>query len=512
MCLQKNALDGRPYLPEDCLDRILRAEIITYQLEYAEVSKQLSDPDVNILVEYIIREAGRVFLILTKLGWSSRIVGFKERGFTDADLPISVSHQWEAPYDVIIFPREGLAHKAFEEWAEDNSDIDDFANIQWSFMAPVLTARESIWFSEKTILPIADKGEEKQGGFSKVTKVMFHPAHIEKALNPSLKMALKESVWDLNDKASHSNTADVFISEFEALDKMRDLNHDHLIKYVTNFVVYPKLYIVLPWAEAGNLRSFWFEDNKARTNPEFITWVLEQLAGLFDGISKMHSKECIHGDLTPENLLLFPQHEARPRIVVADFGLARVYSLKTAARKAANQHTKTIWKTPLYEPPEFEDPASGQPFSRSKSNDMWQMGCISLEFLIWLLWGPAACTTFFQNNLKAGKFWINTTPKTVHPEVLTTIQWMKAGDFRCGENTVGGDLLLLVEKLLVVETEGKDCRANSTDALEEVTGIHQKARQIPSYVQDCGLVPNDVSSGLKWSRLPPGFLKSRRAV
>ncbi len=284
-----------------------------------------------------------------------------------------------------------------------------------------------------------------------------------KALKTSQFMALKESIWDWDNDVRQLDYFAMFRAEDKVLTIMRDLKHDHLIEYVTSFTISFTHFLVFPWADAGNLREFWFQDDDRRTSPECITWFIEQLTGLFDGIKELHSKCCMHGDIKPENLLLFPQHGTWPRIVISDFGLARAPILPTIVRKANNEHTKTTWRTPMYEAPESEDPESKDLFSPRSSHDIWQIGCVSLELLIWLLWGQAQGLALFSNLLANAPFWKvssdipipSTSPrKIVHPSVLATMQWLRKQDFRCAEQTAVGDILhLIMRKLLEVELD-----------------------------------------------------------
>jgi serine/threonine protein kinase len=137
-----------------------------------------------------------------------------------------------------------------------------------------------------------------------------------------------------------------------------------------------------------------------------------------------------------------------------------------------------------YEPPEFEDPESTGPQPRSRAYEIWSMGCVSLEMLIWLLWGHAKGLVVFNHKFPSESFWrvssqrtspSNSPRKKVHPAVSDAIQWMQELDFRCREGTAIGDLLSLIKnRLLVIQTNGENCRAKSREVLDELVQINQK--------------------------------------
>ncbi|KIW29998.1 uncharacterized protein PV07_05779 [Cladophialophora immunda] len=346
------------------------------------------------------------------------------------------------------------------------------------FLSPIL-GRDTESLEWGSILPIAETQEERLGGFSKVTKVRFHEMHITPHLKVNQKVALKVSTFDVDDEVDKEGILEMFQKEIEVLKIMRELDDDHLIKFVTSFSLPGDIFIVFPWAEAGNLRDLWFrEDGGQRMSPSRI---LEQLRGVFNGISKIHAKDCVHGDLKPENLLLFPEPGTSPlgtrlQIVVADFGLATVYENPTAVRRVNQQFTKTVWRTPDYEAPEFED-SHPQDIVRSRSFDIWQMGCISLEFLIW--WhGGCTGLSDFHNKIPNEKFWKETSDdaslsrvdrRGVHPVVLEAMQKMRASVYFWNSKQ-GAFLSYIQEQLIVAENNGKK-RPESSKVVERIDQI-----------------------------------------
>lgn len=244
--------------------------------------------------------------------------------------------------------------------------------------------------------------------------------------------------------------------EADVLKMMRDLRCPHLIQAIAYYERDQQHFFIFPWADKGNLRSYW-GSKSPETEPLYLKWVFSQLAGLAEAIKLFHKQlNCRHGDLKPENILCFDGggDEENPygRLVITDFGLARIHKDVTQNRIEA---TSTRGATILYAPPEFN---SNEP--RSRRYDIWSLGCMYLEFVIWLIWGNDSLESFLEGI--NGPFYINYAGKSqVHTNVGMWVQAIR-DDPRCGKGTAVDRLIdLIISKMLVV--------AVSVDAAGEST-------------------------------------------
>lgn len=300
---------------------------------------------------------------------------------------------------------------------------------------------------------------------------------------------------------------DRYGKELEVLDIIRKIKHGHLINAIAAYTRGSDRCFVFPWAEGGNLRKFWENHNNDVRDHDLMSWIVEQLSGIFGGLRTLHywdkNLNCRHGDLKPENILLFHEIDGqrisgRGILVVADLGLTKFHSEATKLRRLP---TGTLTGTQRYEPPEteYERGATGQP--RSRLYDMWSMGCIVLECIIWLLYGFNELNRF---NKKIEKFWeIRGDQRQINNEVK---RWMQhiGKDPRCGEYTAVRDLLGLVWKRLLVvniktqdpgqtededakEDQDPDYRAYSKETETWLLNVHQRARQGRNYLCDSQL-------------------------
>jgi serine/threonine protein kinase len=284
--------------------------------------------------------------------------------------------------------------------------------------------------------------------------------------------------------------------EAKALAKTNTINHDHILKCIAAIRRGDKRYFVFPWADGDSLREYWNSIPKQNPNAELVLRAIQQLRGLADALDRLHNyteperarrendpsltepasgvprvqvldenDETIrpleasavssirHGDLKPENILRFTTAEsALGTLKIADMGLAKQHVLATQHRKHL---TSTRYGTVQYEPPEA---VTNGP--RSRLYDVWSMGCIALEFIIWLLHGNDALLTFYEqltDNAQQTCRYYKLTDRQgakiaeIHPVVLQWIDNIKANDPECSKNSAINDLVDLVrDKLLVV--------------------------------------------------------------
>jgi serine/threonine protein kinase len=254
-------------------------------------------------------------------------------------------------------------------------------------------------------------------------------------------------------------------TEVQALETIRDLNHKHLVKAVAYYTKGKSHCIVFPWARWGNLRDIWCKD-PPKLDRRFLQWVFTQLCGLADAIKTLHhshqEKSLRHGDMKPENILCFddPDKEQSEDIyscilIIADVGLSRSHDKLTEVRKGA---TRTKSGTIKYEPPETELQPN-EP--RSRRYDVWSLGCIYLEFMIWLLYGHEELEHFRDDLNSLGEnvrfYIVEEDPSTrrrtarLNSVVQKWVDWIKK-DKRCPNQTAIRRLLdLIVGRLLVAD-------------------------------------------------------------
>lgn len=257
--------------------------------------------------------------------------------------------------------------------------------------------------------------------------------------------------------------------EAEAHIKIRALDHDNIIEFIAAVEKGTKRYLLFQWAEEGNLRNFWSANRRPTLSSAFVRDVVSQIRGLADALDAMHGgKESFrHGDLKPENILCVTRlapvkgRVNMPQLKISDLGLAKRHMVATEMRPPTSQRCTTT----RYEPPEVMKsilPLVHSMGGRSRRYDMWSLGCVILETVVWLLFGNEKLEKFNREIVDENgqqNHWFQrkkqgSAKAVVHRHVRGTIAALLR-DQECVGHTAIGDLVRIVkDKLLVVELGG----------------------------------------------------------
>ncbi|KAK7427792.1 hypothetical protein QQZ08_005730 [Neonectria magnoliae] len=300
------------------------------------------------------------------------------------------------------------------------------------------------------------------------------------------------------------NVRTAWESEAGALDQINQLHNKHLIRRTGAFRTDKNYYIMFEWANGGTLRDVWQRQNVDYTalNGHRIMQVLEQLHGLAKALSKLHNKvnnkqrhedapgplaraETIlpspslnvpkvqlqvdsenrdnigeehwrHGDLKPDNILLFKDDTSTwlGTLKIADLGLAKQHAFATSQRVDPTQQK---YSTSHYEAPEV---VIKRHEPRSRLYDIWSMGCIIFEFVIWLLYGYPGLQNFYGEKPPTTRdtLYFTVNPREDDAQVSDIVKkwmdYMLRSDPECHgkSHSVIRDLIKLVkDHLLVVD-------------------------------------------------------------
>ncbi|KAI1343091.1 kinase-like domain-containing protein [Xylariaceae sp. FL0016] len=363
-------LGGRQFLPVDKFPEIFTRTGIEEALRESQVQRS------DTLVDYILREAVAVFATLVYTDNVQAIQGLKAEGFSDQHLPVGKPQTKDGQHHLrdIRTLNERTGDLGLRNWKVFNKwrlpQVKHFIETQWKFLAATFDGTFSQKLDASRPLPFTTKisGYENRGHFSLVCRVGVPRALTNSRLFPD-NIALKIFRPDLESE---------FRKELDTLENIKLLNHPHLIKPIAAVERGMSRCFLFPWAQGGNLHDYW-ERNDVRTE-KVVYWTLDQIRGLCDCLKLLWSKNCRHGDLKPENILYGGD---RKGFLIADVGVAKFHKTETDER---DQSSSAKFNTRRYAAPEWEyNRKKGKPMSRD--SDMWSVGVVLLEWLVWLRFG-----------------------------------------------------------------------------------------------------------------------------
>jgi serine/threonine protein kinase len=217
--------------------------------------------------------------------------------------------------------------------------------------------------------------------------------------NPNLTMLQgKSQLFAVKEFREHPSIDKDFQRERGVLERLRRFPHPHVVVHLTSWLQENKYYIVFPLARC-NLREYMEKDTTPALTKTFVLWIMRQFHGLADGLRMIHNlrdsstiqsislaaptqrgcEQGYHHDLKPENILLFgtPGSEDA-KLKISDFGLGKIHVLRSGGRD------KSHWTQPTKSFPTYSAPDGELLGSISRPADMWSLGCVFLELLVWI--------------------------------------------------------------------------------------------------------------------------------
>ncbi|KAI8677917.1 Protein kinase domain-containing protein [Fusarium keratoplasticum] len=470
-------IEGQEFIPADAIVWLASRESVE-----AELMDWFSDERVAGLANYVLtKPAIKVFLILVMCKNIRAMDKIQGSGFGDQHLPLDEQiitkdgKRQRQLQSLSQLPDSGPVLEPLRSWRV--ADRREFLEKQWAFMAPVFTPMKFVYKLHNRcplpFIPFTDKewaqGVTLGGLSGSVKEIKVHEAH-QKVLpqkdGKPIHVALK-TIWP---PMGH-----YFHQEEDTMRVIQKIDHPHLIKPIASYQYDNQKNgcFLFPWAEHGNLKEFWkTEKVRPLKNPEMMGWMLKQMRGLCHALSILHDAHRRHGDIKPENILLFEEGDYKGTLRIADVGLGKFYAETTEHRILLEERTKAMEGTTRYLSPEF---IHGNQIPRVF--DVWALGCVFIEFIIWTLHGydglfdfRKACSAHFWEEVN-GTF-------IIHAEVRAWISNLE--QILGGSETALESLLGLVELHMLVPDYER--RSSSTEVHEKLVEICRDAENDPRYL------------------------------
>jgi serine/threonine protein kinase len=183
---------------------------------------------------------------------------------------------------------------------------------------------------------------------------------------------------------------DDFDNERNILEALSVESHDHIALYLGSWSDSDSSYTLFTLAN-GNLHQLLRQQKPKLSTNSALSWLVAQFKGLCSAISYIHDY-CLpsghrrlgfHHDLKPENILLFQDTSKTPICTmwaICDFGSGTIVVVPEDEPIPEIYNRKASTGDPIYSAPEYV--IEGRV---TRSKDIWSLGCIFLEVLVWVL-------------------------------------------------------------------------------------------------------------------------------
>ncbi|EAA32707.3 HET-domain-containing protein [Neurospora crassa] len=480
---------GRVFLPEGVLDKLLTKDAVRHELLRNEI--YLDPPKLDTMVDFIVPGARKLFAtaLLTGLDYKklhAALNEFLRKPIDDSSLPLD-----EQKLDDLLEKKRGKPI-----WRTD-VNINAFLTQQWAFLAPTFPPPPGPHVMEvwgHTVLPFIDRNEivDDVGAFGAVYEVTPHEANITDVGLKGSRIAVKRLKFQQSKDTPERREGEVaWIKEVKIHHEIAQMNHPHIIDFICAIhgVIIdrgPEHLLLFRWADQGNLNSFWRSHPNPRVSASLVQEIMIQFQGLTEALYKLHTPgkkgSYRHSDIKPDNILSFStpgrmssdEHPDIGTLKLSDLGLAKYHVEATGYR----HQTSAKYTTHRYQAPEAVTDEDG---ARSTRYDIWSMGCVMLEFVIWLLYGNETLKRFnVQITTKSSGSWFMKKGQTakLHDTVAQTMNFMLESDPECQDGTAVGELIRLVKERLLVVHLGPDTK--KLQRVETFKGVDSTVNDIPS--------------------------------
>jgi len=235
-----------------------------------------------------------------------------------------------------------------------------------------------------------------KGGLASVYRAPSWPSDVNGKRMVAVKKMLKSTTTILR-----------WLNEERILKKLQTFNDPHIVELLDSYCTLDSYVLVFPLANS-NIDELMERDLSSSNIEPTAAWVVEQMAGLANALQYLHTGDDKnksygrHGDIKPENILWYSTGEKGPPfsgiLKITDFGRSEFSSM---SRRRLSIHKALSEGGPPYYLGHYAAPESEISTSdysvRSSSSDIYSLGCVFLEMVVWLSMGSEARTQLLQS-------------------------------------------------------------------------------------------------------------------
>ena len=433
--LVKYAWDEKAYIPRTALMRFNSPEAIREII----IQDRRLDMELGETKRFIHRVQSKAAILLALCVYNELKMEclniLLRKGFSDAKLPLQrrdCCHDKCGPNFNNLLSKRGCFTAAQFDNVGKHQDFHDSIVIPIHFV-PVEEEQDKIMKAgrqrdlAKVIEPASPETEDPKqsaccgsGAYSNVYRVRIDPDHhrLSKVSSISLMSLCKAKMVQNTDltfalkefRDRPNRVGKDFQRELKVLDELRKYPLEHIVTHLATWTQGGRYYMLFPYAQC-NLRQYMKWVQFGGPTKENIIWLLREFRGLAEALKGIHDlsgtgalesapslvtprsgerKAGYHHDLKPENILFYKDTGPRGTFEISDFGTGKVHTYRSGS-----YNTSSANGTLTYEAPEAAKPGR----KSSRPYDVWSLGCVFLELLIWAILGFQAVEDFRRKRI-----------------------------------------------------------------------------------------------------------------
>lgn len=515
-CLEIDDL-MKKYIPHNILETVISDQTV-YWIIKEDPPKSVAQDEQDAFIRRVQTE-GRILLAMcvhAQLGTDclKKLLdrGWKDRGWKDSSLPplddkFHCHYQHRQNYRRLCKQQGSFRAAHFVQGEHKTLDPHTVVPLRFCSIAhgneDLDREIAEVYGNKSQASPREEDTSKKDawrgsGANSNVYCVKVDPNHHRLSRDLDACFALKE----YKDKPNVANKN--FDRELAILKELHRYPHPHIVMHLATWIQEERYFILFPYAQC-NLRQYMEQTKFDKSN---ALWLLAQFHGLAGAVKRIHDlsgekvptsnlglttptpevrKTAWHHDLKPENILFFKDSSCGWGVLrIADWGSGKVNIYRTHS-----YHTHSPITTLTYESPDFT--RHGE---TSRPHDLWSLGCVFLEVLIWAVFGSMDVEIFSnqRNNkrdvsetdsMKDDAFWQKNGDKYVlRDTVVAQLQCLDEALSEPGAPPFKGGLKC-VRRMLETENEKRIKAPDLSELLDQIyeAELKNNAKIRPSLIQ-----------------------------
>ena len=330
----------------------------------------------------------------------------------------------------------------------------------------------------------------------------------------------RDTVYALKRFHASKRTEIYFEKEVTALKALARVPHPNITLHLASWTQDGRFYMLFPCAEF-NLQSHLVQESAPELKKEFVLFLLTQLRDLAAAVEHIHNLNLgnsiqkpenvtltvggnlrvgtgrkyrhtgFHYDLKPDNILIFQRDKkADPVWRISDFGTAQINEIVLSGSQQptdTNRVEESTLGDPEYSAPDF----AYQQWS-SRPYDIWSLGCIYLQVLLWTFgYGGQGLLDFQVQRLKTSEsqsnqstaFWYRDrrSKLKLKPAVVTKLQDLQS---YCQNRGVFDDLVSLTANMLTIVPKERPEASGVRSAINALLIQAENDLENPNFYKD----------------------------